>query len=281
MVASHADLAAAAKAAGCELRPLASVPTHGAVLGHRAGQMLQVQARDHPRGHAADPAAEAAAWTLAALGPAITHPGLRGCVRRANGLGARLFVDTSLGQKPQAYSAHAAFLSAVGGYYNVEGSRVAMAPDCLFHELLHELTHLAFDKRVRVASQRPNAEQEPLRTHWQAYRSRGYSELCAEELVCREHEMHTLRAAPPLTWFTRTWVLWDSALVEASRDRQAVPAAERTQHQAAELQRIFRLRTFVTGPVARVAHLLLAGGAATWLTTASVASVVGAVRGLG
>ena len=91
----------------------------------------------------------------------------------------------------------------------------------------------------------------------------------------------TLRAAPPLTWFTRTWVLWDSALVEASRDLQAVPAAERTQHQAAELQRIFRLRTFVTGPVARVAHLLLAGGAATWLTTASVASVVGAVRGLG
>lgn len=163
--------------------------------------------------------------------PAISHPGLRGCVQRALGHGARLYVDTSLGQRPQNYSSHASVLSSVGGYYAVSGSRVAMAPDCNWGELVHELTHLAFDKRVRDATpgaasgpdgrMTPDATQDPLRTHWWALCARGYSERVAEELLCREHEMHTLQAAPLWIWLTRTWVLWDSALVEASLDLQA------------------------------------------------------------
>jgi len=267
------QLAAAAQHAGCELQPLPNVQTYGSILGgSREGQMLLVRASNS----AAAP--QGLQWS-AGNEPALTHPGLRGCVRRALGLGARLFVDTSLGQRPQAYSSQAAFLSAVGGYYNVEGSRVAMAPDCNWGELVHELTHLAFDKRVRVSSQ-PDCERDPLRTHWRALCARGYSERCAEELLCREHEMHTLCAAAPWTRLTRTWVLWDSALVEASRDLQAVPVAERTQLQGRELRRILRLRTYVTGPVARLTHLLLAGGVAACLATGASTALTGLMRGI-
>ena len=272
-------LHAAAESAGCKLHPLPKVPTLGSTLGGtRAGQMLQVRTSS---------ASCDQRWR-GGTEPAISHPGLRGCVQRALGHGARLYVDTSLGQRPREYTSNAAVLSSVGGYYDAKGSRVAMAPDCNWGELVHELTHLAFDKRVREANPTPGGArrtggraapgaahdfEEPLRTHWRALCARGYSERVAEELVCREHEMHTLRAAPLWTWLTRTGVLWDSALVEATRDLQAVPAAERTRLQGAELRRIVRLRSFVTGPVARVAHLLLPGGVAAWWVTGSVASL--------
>ena len=88
--------------------------------------------------------------------------------------------------------------------------------------------------------------------------------------------VHTLQAAPLWTWLTRTWVLWDSALVEASLDLQAVPAAERTRLQATELRRVARLRSFVTGPIARAAYLLLPGGMAAWWVTSTVASALAA-----
>ena len=273
MDAQDAHLSAAAGRAGCEVHPT-EVPTLGSTLGgSQAGQMLQVRTSSV---EACDQR-----WR-GGTEPAISHPGLRGCVQRALGHGAQLYVDTSLGQRPQAYSSHAAILSSVGGYYDVDGSRVAMAPDCDWGELVHELTHLAFDKRVRDVSltpdaacgpdrPTPDAAQDPLRTHWRALCARGYSERVAEELLCREHEMHTLEAAPPWTWLTRTWVLWDSALVEASRDLQAVPVAERTRLQATELRRVVRLRSLVTGPVARVAYLFLPGGMAAWWLTSSVA----------
>ena len=266
---STARLIAAAERAGCELHPH-KVPTLGSTLGaSHAGQMLQVRA--------SSAAATGDQRWCGGTEPAISHPGLRGCVQRALGHGARLYVDTSLGQRPQDYSSHASVLSSVGGYYNVEGSRVAMAPDCNWGELVHELTHLAFDKRVRDATpMTPDATQDPLRTHWRALCARGYSERVAEELLCREHEMHTLQAAPLWTWLTRTWVLWDSALVEASLDLQAVPAAERTRLQATELRRVARLRSLVTGPIARAAYLLLPGGMAAWCVTSTVASAIAA-----
>lgn len=260
-----ARLIAAAERAGCELHPH-KVPTLGSTLGaSHAGQMLQVRTSSAA-------AARDQRW-CGGTEPAISHPGLRGCVQRALGHGARLYVDTSLGQKPQDYSSHASVLSSVGGYYNVEGSRVAMAPDCNWGELVHELTHLAFDKRVRDATPGLDATQDPLRTHWRALCARGYSERVAEELLCREHEMHTLQAAPLWTWLTRTWVLWDSALVEASLDLQAVPAPERTRLQETELRRVARLRSLVTGPIARAAYLLLPGGMAAWWVTSTVASL--------
>ena len=85
--------------------------------------------------------------------------------------------------------------------------------------------------------------------------------------------MHTLRAAPSWTWFSRTWVLWDSALVEATNDLQAVPATRRTPIQAAELRRVIRLRACVTGPAARFAYLCLAGGTMLSLVAGSLATV--------
>ena len=276
MEALAAHLSAAAERAGCELHPLHKVPTLGTTLGgSQAGQMLQVRT--------SSVAAACGQRWCGGTEPAISHPGLRGCVQRALGHGSRLYVDTSLGQRPQDYSSHASVLSSVGGYYDVSGSRVAMAPDCNWGELVHELTHLAFDKRVRDATpgaasgpdrrMTPDATQDPLCTHWRALCARGYSERVAEELLCREHEMHTLQAAPLWTWLTRTWVLWDSALVEASLDLQAVPAAERTRIQATELRRVARLRSLVTGPIARMAYLLLPGGMAAWWVTSSVASL--------
>ena len=69
------------------------------------------------------------------------------------------------------------------------------------------------------------------------------------------------------------WVLWDSALVEASLDLQAVPAAERTRIQATELRRVARLRSLVIEHLPGNMYLLLPGGMAAWWVTSSVASL--------
>ena len=99
---STARLIAAAERAGCELHPH-KVPTLGSTLGaSHAGQMLQVRASSAAAAHDQR-------W-CGGTEPAISHPGLRGCVRRALGHGARLYVDTSLGQRPQDYSSHASVI---------------------------------------------------------------------------------------------------------------------------------------------------------------------------
>lgn len=90
--------------------------------------------------------------------------------------------------------------------------------------------------------------------------------------VCRTHEMRALRAggAPPWRWLPRSALLLDSTLQEAERDLRTafphladrvaagavVPEASAVDARAAsELRRVGRLRNFVCGPLARVAHL--------------------------
>ena len=280
----RAELERAAQTAGCLLTPLTdlgtaaarvtAVPAHGPLVaiagearacaaGSPVGEMLLVKAGAM--------APDVGAWPDGSQ-LALTHPGLRGCVNVAGGYGARLVVDTSLGMPGP--------LRNEGGYHSPADQLVALAPDSSYAELVHELTHLKFDARVLApaASCATDAEaeqllaSEPLHAHWRALRARGYSRACAEELLVREHEMFTLRAAPPWRRLARTWVLWDSALAEAALDLQATPTAERPPCHADELRRVLRLRTYVTGPRARALHLgwmgLLAVGVATGVASA-------------
>ena len=69
---STARLIAAAERAGCELHPHA-VPTLGSTLGaSHAGQMLPVRASSAAAAHDR--------FWCGGTEPAISHPGLRGCV---------------------------------------------------------------------------------------------------------------------------------------------------------------------------------------------------------
>ena len=284
----RADVQRAAQRAGCQLTPLPTLapaawrvkaaPAHGPMIADEEprargasddSEVLLVSA--------ASPSDDGGAHWPDGSELALTHPGLRGCARRAAGLGAQLVVDTSLGRPGP--------LRGVGGYYSPGDACVALAPDSSWGELVHEMTHMAFDQRVKrrarefghdsgddgqAAAAAAPMGNEPLLTHWRALRARGYSADAAEELLVREHEMRMLLAAPMWRRLTRTWVLWDSALVEASRDLQSVAAAERAPHHAAELLRVTRLRALVTGPVARLAYLGTAAGVAVCVATSLV-----------
>lgn len=286
----RSELRRAAQRAGCELTPLPSLapaawrvsaaPAHGPMIADEdpreqrgasdGSEVLLVSASSSSDDGGAH-------WPDGSE-LALTHPGLRGCARRAAGLGAQLVVDTSLGRPGP--------LQGVGGYYSPGDACVALAPDSSWGELVHEMTHLAFDRRVKrsarefghgsgeggqaVALAAAPLGNEPLLTHWRALRARGYSADAAEELLVREHEMRMLLSAPAWRRLTRSWVLWDSALVEASRDLQSVPAAERAPHHAAELMRVTRLRTLVTGPIARLAYLGTAAAVAVCAATSVV-----------
>ena len=154
--------------------------------------------------------------------------------RRAAGLGAQLVVDTSLGRPGP--------LQGVGGYYSPGDACVALAPDSSWGELVHEMTHLAFDRRVKrsarefghgsgeggqaVALAAAPLGNEPLLTHWRALRARATTPMRRRSCSCVSTRCGCCSPRPQRR-LARSWVLWDSALVEASRDLQSVPAAER------------------------------------------------------
>lgn len=297
----RSELQRAAQRVGCQLTPLPSLapaalrvraaPAHGPMIAEE-------EEEPHARGGSDDSEVLLVSVTSSSEDDdahwpdgselALSHPGLRGCARRARGLGARLVVDTSLGRPGP--------LRGVGGYYSPGDACVALAPDSSWGELVHEMTHMAFDQRVKRSSARefghgggadgqdaaPPFGNEPLLTHWRALRARGYSADAAEELLVREHEMRMLVSAPAWRRVTRSWVLWDSALVEASRDLQSVASAERSPNHAAELLRVTRLRTLVTGPFARLAYLGTAAGVAVCVATglARYGTYAGAAGGL-
>ena len=78
---------------------------------------------------------------------------------------------------------------------------------------------------------------------------------------------------------TLTLALTLTLTLTLTLELQAVPAAERTRLQATELRQVARLRSLVTGPIARVAYLLLPGGMAAWWVTSSVASLAAKLHG--
>ena len=127
--------------------------------------------------------------------PALAHPALRGCVRRILGRGHRLVLDTSLcgaSASDDASASAAATISelpplnSVGGYFDVAQRCVALAADSAHHELVHEMVH----SRLHCAD-----VGGPLHALTDGNSSaEEFSEVGAEELVCREHELHVLRA---------------------------------------------------------------------------------------
>lgn len=204
---------------------------------------------------------------------AIGHPGFVGVARRARALGYCVAVDTSLrdrpphpDQLPRAARSLLAHLRTIGAYFSPGRRCIGLADDCTWHEAVHEMVHLQFDARNVNPGARglpgtsgASSDDEPLRSHWLSYRSRGYSERVAEELVCREHEVRALTAsgAPAWCWAVRVLCVVDSALIEAQRDLAATPEAARTLAQVAELRRVGWWRSFVTGTGPRLAYATL------------------------
>lgn len=188
----------------------------------------------------------------AACTPALAHPGLAGASRMARARGACLSVDTSLGAPP---------LSHIGGYYSRSRSTMAVAVDSSWHELVHEMTHASFEQRVHGNA---GGTADPLRTHWLALRARGLSDDAAEEMVCREHELHALRAPgeAALQRAASALLVLDSALIEAISELEAVSPDSRSTPQREELRRMKTLRLF-TGGGARVMYLFTAVAVAT------------------
>jgi hypothetical protein len=187
------------------------------------------------------------AWP-SACGPALAHPGLAAASRIVRAHGARLSLDTSL---------HAEALAHIGGYFNASRATVAIAVDSSWSELIHELTHVRFHTRVRLGG---GGAADPLRTHWCALRERGFSEIAAEEMVCRHHELQALCAAGQQPWAQRAAALlvWDSALMQAVQDIASIPTPDRTDEQKRELRRMLAIRLFI-GARARVMYVIVAG----------------------
>ncbi|KAL1515197.1 hypothetical protein AB1Y20_004258 [Prymnesium parvum] len=239
-------------------------------------QMFDVDVATAAR-HTAAPAPEAAPHGSRSAPPAtlvaINHPGLRAMVRVARSLDSRISIDTSLRRKPPPGTPPELGdeLLRVGGYYSARRACIALAPDSLWFELVHEMVHLAFDRSVRRRGEPKLAHEggaadcggvgghHPLALHHAQLRARGYSDAGAEELVCREHEMYALRCSlPAADVASALLVVWDNALVDAQRDLEA---GARPLHAAAarELRRVRLLRALLTSPLARVLHLMAAG----------------------
>ena len=148
------------------------------------GQMLELRAA--PTATLPAPTSWPCATTCA-----LSHPGLLGMVRRLNGLGYRLVVDTSLRQplsSPASRGTHAAqellvrHLATVGAYFSQRRRCIGIAADSTWHELIHEGCHATFDARVRcigslrgvrrglrigrVESSRRAAAAHRRRNHW-------------------------------------------------------------------------------------------------------------------
>ena len=232
---------------------------------------------------------EASAGPSCATTLALDHPELPGLARRATSFGYHLALDTSLRNQPEntaelprAATTLLAHLKTVGAYFSHGRRCIGLAEDTAWHEAVHEMVHLEFDARglnpsVRSSSSSSGSsgqhdDSSPLRTHWLAYRARGYSALVAEELVAREHELRSLTAsgAPLWRWAIRALCVADSALVVAQNDLTATPAAQRTHAHAAEVERVSRLRSFVTGPRPRLAYAMLPLLGLTMLASSAV-----------
>ena len=173
--------------------------------------------------------------------PALAHPALRGCVRRILGRGHRLVLDTSLcgaSASDDASASAAATISelpplnSVGGYFDGAQCCVALAADSAHHELVHEMVH----SRLHCAD-----VDGPLHAHRQQIERRGFSEVGAEELVCREHELHVLRAGPlTAAAASRALVVHDSALLIVEHELGARATLDGPQR--AELRRALDAR---------------------------------------
>ena len=179
-----------------------------------------------------------------------------------NSLGYRLAVDTSLRlPRSSATASRAAaplldHVETIGAYFSQQRKCIGIAMDSAWHEAVHELCHAQFDARVRHAAGPQATRLEPLRLHWERLRSLGHSEHAAEQLVCHTHELQALRARPSVAAASRAIVVWDNMNLDAYRDLAAVPPAQRTTRQAAELRRLALLRALVTGPAPRVGGLM-------------------------
>lgn len=204
--------------------------------------------------------------------PALAHPALRGCVRRILGRGHRLVLDTSLSGASASDDASASAaaklselppLNSVGGYFDGAQRCVALAADSAHHELLHEMVH----SRLHCAD-----VDGPLHAHRQQLERRGYSEVGAEELVCREHELHVLRAGPlTAAAASRALVVHDSALLIVEHELGARATLDGPQR--AELRRARWTRALLTSPRARALHVLAVGTAALAAATAAFSGI--------
>lgn len=213
---------------------------------------------------------------------ALDHPGIRACIGRAHAHGGTVAVDTSL-RAPALPSTPAALgidLHSIGAYFNPQRACIGLAPDTAWHELVHEMVHLMFNKRVHsngpaTAAAYQGRLHEPLSVHFTLLKRRGHSVIGAEERVCREHELYALRSSRS---FARRLVVYDNTLVDAQLDLEQLQhrCSEQHKNALAELRRINLLRTFVTGPRARLMHIL--GWCATFAvgTGAAFASLTGA-----
>ena len=239
---------------------------------------------DLPRGEMlelipADGTASASAGWPAADEPALAHPGLRGAARSAVAAGHRLAVDTSLNFDASADGSRAAAAARpelttdmlrIGGYFNEARGCVGLAVDSRWHELVHEMTHLAFHS---TCAARDDGPPSPLRTHWASLRARGLSAHGAEEVVCREHELHALRASgAPLS--TRL-VIYDNMLHDAISDLRMTAIDDRSPAQRRELRRLSAVRTYATSPGARAAHAILAAALALAAAAGAASSCAG------
>ena len=218
------------------------------------GQMLELRAA--PTATLPAPTSWPCATTCA-----LSHPGLLGMVRRLNGLGYRLVVDTSLRQplsSPASRGTHAAqellvrHLATVGAYFSQRRRCIGIAADSTWHELIHEGCHATFDARVRQAVKETPMAPEALQTHYEHLRARGYTEKGAEQYVCHTHELYALRDRPSTSAAIRRVLVWDNMNLDAYRDLSAIPPAERSAAHEAEIRRIAMLRRFVTGPAPRL-----------------------------
>ena len=217
----------------------------------------------------------------ASVTPAPKHPGLAGLDRRAASMGYRMAVDTSL--RPDAAMRHAlagdlvAHLMSIGAYFSRRRACIGLASDSAWHEVVHEMVHLNFDARVHRAAREASAA-EPLRLHWEALRRRGHSDRCAEEMVCRAHELRALTTSGGVVDAARALVVWDNMLLEAQRDLANIQPAKRSAAQAAELRRVSLLRSCVTGPHARVVAVVACGLGVASLAAAFVKYLVSPPR---
>jgi len=207
-------------------------------------------------------------------GTALAHPQLRGIARRIQAAGFTLAVDTSLNyeKKPgderlPLQATHAVL--GIGGYFDVPRKCVGLAVDSPFHELVHEMTHLSFHCLVRAPLATPSGPArvfstagtlEPLRTHFDALRRRGLSELAAEEVICREHELYVIRSAQMPIW--RSWVaqlpVIDEALQQVRQGVLTVAPADRSRQQMTLLYLTSASRFLITSREAQRFHVFLA-----------------------
>ena len=220
-------------------------------------------------------------WPCATM-PALEHPGLLGMAVRCRALGYELALDTSLRQRgtpdaPRPAQELYAHLQSIGAYFSPKRKCVGLASDSAWHEAVHEVVHLNFDAHVKLHSRAPASARHPLRQHFEYWRSRGYGEHTAEEMVCREHELFALRSSgkPPWQWGLRALLVWDSALVEAEKDLDARRFDANDRVAAEERRRVQSLRRYVTGPRARATQVAALGLVVITMTLSLTKRVVG------